>query len=262
MQSQTKLGNARMKLPPTSIPSTIVSFCPYDVAWLERWKIPSKTFAVLTKSSGSWYPFLYVSVMDFASIHSRLRNPVLHLKLYRHGFFGPLQSCNVPNSAFRCNHGLLPFLSYLIMAWDLLPFLSYPSLHILSSLTSYCVSQTPMLRFFILLSTFSLAPTNYSSFFVSALASNAAKHAHDQSFPGPSQHLIPHSASLYFQFSLFPVKSHWPHLECLVPFQFLNPSTVQFCSLCLLKPSHYSPFSVLLVSAPSSASPKPINRLP
>lgn len=129
MQSQTKLGNARMKLPLTSVPSTIVSFCPYDVAWLERWKIQSKTFAVLTKSSGSWYPFLYVSIMDFASIHSRLRNPVLHLKLYRHGFFGPLQSCNIPNSAFRRNHGLLPFLSYLTMAWDLLPFLSYPSPH-------------------------------------------------------------------------------------------------------------------------------------
>lgn len=110
--------------------------------------------------------------MDFASIHPNLRNPALHLRLYRYRFFGPLQCCSVPNSAFKHNHGLLLFLSYLTTAPDLLLFLSYPSLHILSSLSSYCLSQNPMLRFFIPLSTSSLAPTNYSSpFFASALAS-------------------------------------------------------------------------------------------
>lgn len=157
--------------------------------------------------------------MDFASIHLRLSNPVLQLRLYRHRFFSPLQCCTVPSSAFKHNPGLLLFLSYLTTALELLLFLSYPRLHILSSSSSYRLFQTPMLRFFTVFSTSSLAPTNYSSFFfILALASTPPSMIMTSLFQAPYQYLlIPHSANWYFQFSLFPVQSRWAHLECLVP---------------------------------------------
>ena len=163
--------------------------------------------------------------MDFASIHLRLRNPVLQLQLYRHGFFGPLPCCNVPNSAFKRNHGLLLFLFYLTTALDLLLFLSYPSFHILSSLSSYCVSQTPVLRFFILLTTSYLAPTSYSSFFfLSALASTLLSMFMTSLFQAPTTSSF---LTLPAYISNFPI-------PCTIS---LNPARIS-CTIYISKSQH------------------------
>lgn len=108
-------------------------------------------------------------------------------------------------------------LSYLTTTIDLL-ILSYPSLQILSSLCSYCVSQTPVLRFFH--TTLHLFSSTYQLFFLLhiSLSIHTAKHVIDQLFPGTYQYL--NSSHRQPVFPIFPIHGTTlltsPRISCTI----------------------------------------------
>lgn len=108
-------------------------------------------------------------------------------------------------------------LSYLTTTIDLL-ILSYPSLQILSSLCSYCVSQTAVLRFFH--TTLHLFSSTHQLFFLLriSLSIHTAKHVIDQLLPGTYQYL--NSSHCQPVFPIFPIHGTTlltsPRISCTI----------------------------------------------
>lgn len=108
-------------------------------------------------------------------------------------------------------------LSYLTTTIDL-QILSYPSLQMLSSLCSYCVSQTPVLR--LSHTTLHLFSSTYQLFFLLriSLSIHTAKHVIDQLFPGTYQYL--NSSHRQPVFPIFPIHGTTlltsPRISCTI----------------------------------------------